>query len=89
MSFYPQEYLQKKAYQLILLFFLVCVIGGSFAHYAAHADDGDKGFPNSNIEPEIVPGMQVTVDIIGGKRTVLDYILSPIQKAAAVAFREK
>ena len=50
---------------------------------------GDKGFPNSNIEPEIVPGMQVTVDIIGGKRTVLDYILSPIQKAAAVAFREK
>ena len=50
---------------------------------------GDKGFPNSSIEPEIVPGMQVTVDIIGGKRTVLDYILSPIQKAASVAFREK
>ena len=190
MSFYPQDYLQKKAYQLILLFFLVCVIGGSFAFHAAHADDGnrgdgdtaivsalhiktigavvqagtvlteivpvnaehvvrarllpqdvadvtlgqlarislsaydvsrygalegevvhvasntteeqnvppyyetmiaigDKGFPNSNIEPEIVPGMQVTVDIIGDKRTVLDYILSPIQKAAAVAFREK
>ena len=50
---------------------------------------GDKGFPNSNIVPEIVPGMQVTVDIIGGKRTVLNYILSPIQKAASVAFREK
>lgn len=50
---------------------------------------GDKGFPNSNIVPEIVPGMQVTVDIIGGKRTVLNYILSPIQKAASVAFSEK
>ena len=50
---------------------------------------GDKGFPNSNIVPEIVPGIQVTVDIIGGKRTVLNYILSPIQKAASVAFREK
>ena len=50
---------------------------------------GDEGFPNSNIVPEIVPGMQVTVDIIGGKQTVLNYILSPIQKAASVAFREK
>ena len=49
----------------------------------------DKGFPNSDVVPDIVPGMQVTVDIIGGKRTVLDYILSPIQKAASVAFREK
>ena len=39
--------------------------------------------------PEIVPGMQVTVDIIGGKRTVLEYILSPIEKATSVAFREK
>ena len=34
------------------------------------------------------PGMQVTVDIIGGKRTVLDYILSPIKRASNVAFRE-
>lgn len=33
--------------------------------------------------------MQVTVDIIGGKRTVMDYILTPIKWATDVAFREK
>jgi len=48
-----------------------------------------KSFPNIDLTPEIVPGMQVTVDIIGGKRTVLEYILSPIEKATSVAFREK
>ena len=58
-------------------------------YYETLIEIGDKGFPNSNVVPDIVPGMQVTVDIIGGKRTVLDYILSPIQKATAVAFREK
>ena len=58
-------------------------------YYETLIEIGDKGFPNSNVVPDIVPGMQVTVDIIGGKRTVLDYILSPIQKAASVAFREK
>ena len=49
----------------------------------------DRQFTNTDIVPEIVPGMQVTVDIIGGKRTVLEYILSPIEKATSVAFREK
>ena len=49
----------------------------------------DRQFANTDIVPEIVPGMQVTVDIIGGKRTVLGYILSPIDRAASVAFREK
>ena len=46
-------------------------------------------FATSGVTPDIVPGMQVTVDIIGGKRTVIDYILSPIKKATEVAFREK
>ena len=37
---------------------------------------------------EIVPGMTVMVDIIGQKRTVLNYILTPLNRAAGVAFRE-
>jgi multidrug efflux pump subunit AcrA (membrane-fusion protein) len=45
-------------------------------------------FEISQVRPEVIPGMQVTVDIIGGKRTVLDYILSPIKRASKVAFRE-
>jgi len=46
-------------------------------------------FSRAELIPEMVPGMQVTVDILGGKRTVMDYILSPIHKATSVAFREK
>ena len=49
----------------------------------------DPVFATTGVAPDIVPGMQVTVDIIGGKRTVMDYILSPIQRATEVAFREK
>ena len=59
------------------------------AYYETMISIGDATFPNSDVVPEIVPGMQVTVDIIGGKRTVLDYLLSPIKKATSVAFRGK
>ena len=33
--------------------------------------------------------MQATIDILGGKRTAMDYILTPFQKASRAAFREK
>ena len=49
----------------------------------------DLSFPRSPIKPDLVPGMQATIDILGGKRTVMDYILTPIQKASRAAFREK
>ena len=45
-------------------------------------------FSKATVEPDIVPGMTVVVDIIGGKRTVLDYILTPLDKATSVAFTE-
>ena len=59
------------------------------AYYETMIEISEKQFANTDVIPEIVPGMQVTVDIIGGKRTVLGYILSPIERATAVAFREK
>ncbi|WP_318479823.1 HlyD family type I secretion periplasmic adaptor subunit [Photobacterium leiognathi] len=37
----------------------------------------------------IIPGMLTTVDIISGKRTVLDYILNPILRAKDTAFKER
>ncbi|MBF0309194.1 MAG: HlyD family type I secretion periplasmic adaptor subunit [Magnetococcales bacterium] len=37
----------------------------------------------------IIPGMVATVDILTGKKTVLDYLLKPILKAKAVALRER
>ena len=49
----------------------------------------DPRFEQSGIEPEIVAGMTAVVDVLGGKRTVLNYILSPIERAQSIAFREK
>lgn len=37
----------------------------------------------------LTPGMQVTVEINQGKRTVLEYLLSPVQKAIAEAGHER
>jgi adhesin transport system membrane fusion protein len=37
----------------------------------------------------IMPGMMTTVDILTGKKTVLDYLLKPILKAKQNALREK
>ena len=42
----------------------------------------------SNTMVDIVPGMTVMVDIIGQKRTVLNYIMTPLNRAAGVVFRE-
>lgn len=36
----------------------------------------------------ILPGMKAEVDIITGKRTVLDYLVRPVTKIADRAFRE-
>lgn len=49
----------------------------------------DPVFPNSGIGPEITPGMSGVVDVLGDKRTILGYILSPIKRAQSIAFREK
>lgn len=37
----------------------------------------------------IIPGMTATVDILTGKKTVLDYVLKPILKARQTALRER
>ena len=49
--------------------------------------EGDK-LSKSNIQPNIMPGMIATVDFIGGKLSILDYIISPLKKGASIAFTE-
>jgi hemolysin D len=44
--------------------------------------------PHSNQLP-LTPGMQVIAEINQGQRTVLEYLLSPVQKAASEAARER
>lgn len=38
---------------------------------------------------QIIPGMTTSVDILTGKKTVLDYLLKPILKAKNDAMRER
>ncbi len=50
----------------------------------------DTSFLGSAADPlPIIPGMTVNVDILTGKKTVLDYILKPILKTKQLALRER
>lgn len=50
----------------------------------------DKNYLGTEEVPlSIIPGMQSTVDIITGKKTLLDYLLKPILKAKQNALRER
>ena len=40
-------------------------------------------------EYDIIPGMQATVDVITGQKTVMAYLLKPFTKAAQTALRER
>lgn len=49
---------------------------------ANHLKKGDKELP-------IIPGMVVNVDILTGKKSILDYILKPILRAKQYTFTER
>lgn len=49
----------------------------------------EVAFTKSPDTPVITAGMPLQVDILGGKRTIMNYIMTPIQKSLATAFREK
>jgi len=46
-------------------------------------------FGSTQKQMPIIPGMQAQVDILTGKKTVLDYLLKPIMKAKKVALTER
>jgi hypothetical protein len=45
--------------------------------------------PAERVTPGITAGMPLTVDILGDKRTVMNYMITPIEKSWKSAFREK
>jgi len=50
----------------------------------------DKNYLGSDENPlKIIPGMTTTVNIITGKKTVMDYILKPILKTKTYTFSER
>jgi adhesin transport system membrane fusion protein len=44
---------------------------------------------SKNKQLAIIPGMTASVDILTGKKSVLDYLLKPIIKAKNEALRER
>lgn len=74
---------------------------GTLEHISADTQEDKKGnsfyivrirteqsFTNKDENMPIIPGMTASVDILTGKRTVLDYLLKPIMKAKHTALRE-
>lgn len=59
--------------------------GNSFYIIRVRTDISDI---QGNHDMPIIPGMMTSVDVIIGKRTVLEYILNPVLRAKAMALRE-
>lgn len=58
-------------------------------YYATMVEVPNPRFSKSTQDVEVVPGTPTVIDIIGKKRTVLSYILTPLNRASSIAFREQ
>ncbi len=58
-------------------------------YYVTMIEVPNPQFSKSETPVEITTGTPTVIDIIGKKRTVLSYILTPLERAAGVAFREQ
>lgn len=61
--------------------------GVSYYSIRLKTDSSELGYGDESLP--IIPGMTVEVDILTGKKTILDYILKPILKTKQLAFRER
>lgn len=57
--------------------------------YIVRIETDKNSFKRESKELKIIPGMTVDVDILTGKKTVLDYILKPILKTKQYTFTER
>jgi len=62
--------------------------GNSFYLIRVRTDDSSIKNKKGEVMP-IIPGMLTEVDVITGKRTILEYILNPILRANEAALRER
>ena len=58
-------------------------------YYLIRLQTDETHLINQGEKLDIIPGMVVDVDILTGKKTVLDYLLKPITKAREKALRER
>jgi adhesin transport system membrane fusion protein len=57
--------------------------------YLIRIKTNKNSFEHNGKKMKIIPGMTVNVDILTGKKTVMDYILKPIIKAKQYTFTER
>jgi len=57
--------------------------------YIVRIKTNKNSFEHNGKKMKIIPGMTVSVDILTGKKTVMDYILKPIIKAKQYAFTQR
>ena len=79
------------------------VLEGEVVNIAQNTTENEKGevfyeawvkthgttFKKSGITPKILPGMIAQVDILGDKRTVMDYLMAPLKGTASRALTEQ
>jgi HlyD family type I secretion membrane fusion protein len=58
-------------------------------YYEAWIRTHSSKFSKSDIKPNILPGMIAQVDLLGEKRTIIEYISSPLNRAASRALTEQ
>ncbi len=58
------------------------------AYYETYVEIIDGRFSGTQRMANLVSGMEVVIDIVGGKRTILDYVMTPFSRATSVVFRE-
>ena len=59
------------------------------ANYKAHVKLNVQHLQTQGERFELKPGMQVVAEIHLGERTIMDYLLSPVQKTVREAGRER
>ena len=57
-------------------------------YYIVNVNIGSKLFESNGSEVTILPGMVASIDVLSGKRTVLDYFWQPLAKAKDRALRD-
>ena len=58
-------------------------------YYEVSIETENLSLSKSAVIPKVIPGMTASVDIAGGKRSVLDYMLKPLRETASRALSEK
>jgi HlyD family type I secretion membrane fusion protein len=58
-------------------------------YYDAWVRTTENTFGKSGVKPKIIPGMIAQVDILGEKRSVMEYVLSPILQTTSKALTEQ